>query len=502
MANQTLYQPSNAEELSQRFLRDVRLASIQSGNDNVPVGYGSDFWLTSQGLAGMALQGFRNISLSEADQNVLTAEGQALDDIRIGYGIPEVSASPGRGRIVIRVTGSATVTNGQAFLYPNGKSGKVIGTYVNPSDLAELDVECTTTGSSGNLKSGEIVRFIGTPINVTTEATVSTDEPITGGTDTETDARKRLRILNVLRNKPSAGNWSHLRQIVLDLNGGVQNCFVYPALGGPSSVKVVPVKDFSISSVDYSRSVSDALLSSIRSDLQSNVPIGIQMVVQAVVSEYTDVTLKLTIPASSKSGGNGLGWTDVAPWPSLVTADSGKISLSSPNSVFDSFTVSANTTTPPVDGQTHISWWSSVDRKFYSGLIISHSGTAGAWVVNIDRPLVDSTGAGPTGGDYICPQCKNISGYGAEWVELFRSLGPGENTSTLALLPRASRHPFVADEAPYSITNSSLRSMTNKFKEITDFSLGYVLKSTPTVPSLKQTAPNILIPRRFSVYPL
>ncbi len=497
-----LYQPSNSEELSQRFLRDVRLASIQAGNDDVPVGYGSDFWLTSQGLSGMALQGFRNIALSESDQNVLTAEGDALDIIRVGYGIPEVSASPGRGRITIRVSGSATITNGQAFLYPNGKSGRVIGTYVNPSDKSDINVECTTNGTSGNLKSGETVRFIGTPINVTTEALVSTDEPITGGTDTETDARKRLRILNVLRNKPAAGNWSHLRQIVLDENGGVQNCFVYPALGGPASVKVVAVKDFNPADVDFSRSVSDALLSAIRDDLQAKVPIGIQVVVQTAASEYTDITLKLTIPSSSKSGGNGLGWLDIAPWPSLDVADAGKVTVSAVNATFDSFTVSANTTVEPIEGQTHLSWWSAVDRKFHSGLIILKTGTTGAWVVTMDRPLVDSTGAGPATGDYVCPQCKNIDGYGTEWINLFRSLGTGENTATVALLPRASRHPYVADEAPYSVTNASLKAMTQRFNEITDFALGYTLKVTPTVPSLRETPPNILIPRRFAVYPL
>lgn len=500
MAN--LYQPKNAEELSQRFLRDVRLASIQSGNDDVPVGYGSDFWLTAQGLAGIGLLGFSNISLSEADQNVLTAEGQALDTIRVSYGLQEVSASKSRGKIIVKISGATTITNGQTFVYPNGKSGRVIGTYVNPSDSSDVNVECTTTGSSGDLRAGETVRFIGTPVNVGSEAKVSSDSPITGGTDTESDARKRLRILNVLRNKPAGGNWSHVRQLVLDFNGSIQDCFVYPALGGPSSVKVVPVKDFNLIINDFSRTVSDALLASVRNHLQSNLPVGVEVVLQSAASEPTDITLKLTIPESSQSGGSGQGWTDIVLWPKLVSGDSNKVSVTSVSGTFDTLTVSANTTAAPIDGQTHIAWWSSVDRKFYGGLIISHSGSSGAWTVTLDRPIVDSTGAGPQSGDYISPLCQNINGYASGFVSMFRKLGSGENTSSANRLPRARRHPVIAAESPHSITNATLKSMVVSFPEITDFSIGYALKTSPTVPSLTAIAPNVLIPRKFAVYQL
>lgn len=495
-----LYQPANSEELSQRFLRDVNLAALSVGQEPPPVGKGSDFWLTSQGLAGMGLMGFYNISLSESDQNVLTAEGVALDNLRVGYGLPEVTATAAHGKIIVRVNGSTTIPNGQAFLYPNGTSGKVVGNYLNPVDRQEIDVICNVTGKAGNLKAGQTVRFIGPPVNVSTEATVSRSFPLTGGEDKENDTRKRERILNVLRNKPAGGNWAHIRQLVLDNFGSVSGCFVYPALGGPASVKVVVTKDFDIDINDYSRSVSSSLLASIRGLLQANLPVSIQVVVQTAVSQYADTTLKLNIPNSSQSGGTGQGWIDINPWPQLEVADGGKVTLSSPNATFDSFTVSANTTAAPVDGQTHISWWSSSDRKFYSGLVVSHSGSSGAWVVTLDRPLVDSTGAGPAAGDYISPTCQNIVGYGNSWISTFSAIGPGENTSSSSRLPRASRRPFTSETNPTGITNSLLKSTVNKYPEITDFSFGYNLVVNPTVPSDTVTAPNILIPRRFGVY--
>jgi hypothetical protein len=130
------------------------------------------------------------------------------------------------------------------------------------------------------------------------------------------------------------------------------------------------------------------------------------------------------------------------------------------------------------------------------------SAVPGAWRVTLDRPLTDSTGAGPQNGDYISPAAQNLEGYGQAWVAMFRTLGTGENTSDSQRLPRARRHPYVATEDPSSITNSVFASIVKKYPEITDYSFGYQSTTAPTVPGSTATAPNILIPRHFGVYPL
>lgn len=494
-----LYQPTGPEELSRRFLRDVELAGLSYGQE-IPVRKGSDFWLTSQGLAGIALLGFSNIAISESDQSVLSSTGQALDNIREGYGIAEVTPTAAAGKIVLRISGTTTVPNNQVFLYPSGASGRIISQYINPSDYVEVDVVADKPGSDGNLKSGETVRLVNPPINVGTEAKVSQSFPIVGGTDVESDARKRLRILNVLRNKPAGGNWAYIRDLVLSNFGGIQECYVYPALGGPASVKVVIVKDFNSEISDYSRSVSSALMNAVRNFLQSKLPVAINVIVSTPASQYADSTLLISIPNSSQSGGNGRGWLDVAPWPALTGPDNGRVTLSSPSATFDSFTLSAQTSSSPINGQTHISWWSSSDRKFYSALVVGSSGVAGARVVNLDRPLVDSNGLGPVDGDYVSPTCYSISEYGAKWIQMFSSFGPGENT-TGARLPRAARKPTASETGPSSITNASVKIVTNAHPEITDFSFGYNLITSPAVPGSTNVPPNILVPRKFGVYP-
>jgi hypothetical protein len=497
-----LYQPANSDELEQRFLRDVGLAARQVGIDDAPVGYGSDFWLTGKGLSGMCLLGFRNIALSESDQDILHATGEALDAHRIALGLAEVPATAATGKLIVGVSGATTIPNGQAFIIPNGETGKFVGTYVNPSNGAELNVQMDNPGKKGNLKAGQKVRLIGPPINVSTEAEVSRNSPLTGGTDAEDDTRKRDRILNTLRNKPAGGNWAYIRAVVLDNNGGVYDVYIYPALGGPASLKVVPVKDIDLENLDFSRALSDTALASVRASVQAVLPVGIECVVQTSADQLTDFTMKFTIPDSSQSGGIGPGWLDAEPWPILESGDSNKVTVSSATSTFEQITVTAQTAEAPLDGQTHIAWWSKTERKFYQALIISHSGSAGAWVLGLDRPLVDKTGAGPAVGDYVCPASQNLSGYGDAWVQTFRSLGPGENTSDTNRLPRARRHPSPAEEDPYSITNSVLKTITVQYPEITDFSIGYSSATTPTVPASTALPPNILIPRHFAIYKL
>lgn len=499
-----LFTPSNKDELKGQFLRDIRLAAIDAGMTDPPTTPGTDWDLLGEGVANLCLLGFANVNASEADANVLTATGQALDDIRKAEGLVEVPSAGATGMLTITVSGSTTLNSGLEFTIPNGLRGAVTQTYVNPADQSEVEVAMIDTGATTNVPAGEIVRFTSPPVNLATEAAVSVGEPLTGGTDPEDDERKRDRILNVRRNRPAGGNWAHIRQVALDALGSVQECYVYPALGGPGSCKVVPIKDLDPSNSDFSRALSSSALDVVRLAIQTNLPNPQEIVVNAAANENCDVTLKVTIPDSALSGGNGKGWTDPAPWPPLTGAET-SCPVTAVTAGGDGITVDADTATAPIPGQTHIAWWSQLDRKFYTALVIAQSGGTGAWVLTLDRPLVDSTGAGPvTVGtpDFICPASEGLEKYGAAWVELFRTLGPGENTADANRLPRAKRHPFVSDEDPCALTMTALMSFVRNFPEISDFEFGLRLPSpaTPTVPGSVATAPNVLVPRRFAIY--
>lgn len=495
-----IYVPSTSAELREQFLSDVRLGAIDAGLiEEPPTGPGSDWYLLGTATANMVFVGVANVAIADEDKSVLTATGDALDEHRAALGLPVVEPTGSSGKIRIKVSGATVVQNGQQLTLPNGKRLRVVGTYTNPATSSELDVQAIDTGTATNAKAGTKVTFApSAPVNVAAEAEVAASSPLAGGTDAENDARKRDRILNTLRNKPAGGNWADIRQLVLDNLGGVLDCYIYPALGGPASQKVVPVKAFEPEVNDFSRTPSDALLSQVRALIHGKVSTGVETVVQGPANQNLDAVLELEIPDSAQSGGNGQGWVDPSPWPPHATP-AGAVTVSAVDADADQITVNAVTSTEPVDGQTHIAWWSSVDRKFYTALVVSHSGSSGAWVLNLDKPLVGKDGGIPLTGDYVCPEAANIKAYGDAWVKTIGALGPGENTAAEGRVPRALRHPFQAEEDQASVTTVTLAEWGRRFPEITDIE-PTLSASTPTVPGAVSTAPNIFVPRHFAIY--
>ena len=127
------------------------------------------------------------------------------------------------------------------------------------------------------------------------------------------------------------------------------------------------------------------------------------------------------------------------------------------------------TATSPVAGQTQIAWFSPADRTFYSALVTDAGGTAGAWVLSLDRPLVGKDGIGPSIGDFISPNAQNLVKYASTWVALFEELGTGEMTADANRLPRSKRHPFATSEDPASVTNSALTRLSRDNTEETEW---------------------------------
>jgi hypothetical protein len=493
--------PSGSAELRNQFLTDYQLAASDAGLV-APVGPGTDAYIIGEGIAQISLIGITNESIHADDANVLTATGAALDRLREGYGLDIVEPTGASGKIRVTVLGSTTIGSGQQLTLPNGKRIQTISTTINPVDGQEIDVAAIDTGTDTNLAAGETVTFVSPPTNVESEAEVSAEFPLTGGTNAEDDERKRDRILNVLRNKPAAGNWAYLRDKVLAEFGFVQDCYIYPALGGPSSQLIVPVREFDPDNNDFSRAPSDALLQAIRNSLQADANTGIETSVRAAIDEAADFAVLLEIPESSLAGGNGQGWTDPDPWPQLEPADNGRVTISAVNSTNDEITVTADTATEPVDGQTQVAWFSRNDRTFYPALVTDHSGTAGAWVLTLDRPLVGKNGIGPTVGDFISPNAQNLVRYAETWVALFQELGPGEMTADANRLPRSKRHPFTTSEDPAGVTNAALTRLSRDNPEITDFEFSHQSLTTPTIPSGVDDPPNVLVPQNLAFYPI
>lgn len=493
-----LWVPESAAVLLNDLLTDVKLAMYQQGL-TLPVTPGTDTYIWCTAFANAAMVQYAQISTLSTAITPLYSEGDDLERWRIALGLPVIEPSPSSGAIRLEVTGTANVPAGTALVLPNGRRLEVFGSWPGVTDGDEIDVVATDTGFETNAEGGTVVRFASAPLNVSAEATVSYERPLTGGYDAESEARKLERILNRMANAADAtGNWGGLVQIALNSLASVQKCFVYPALGGPASTKIVPVRGYERDFANFTRTMSSAALAIVRNAIHTKAPDACQYVVQAAADASLDVAIQVTIPASKLSGGNGNGWIDIVPWPPLASGT--HVEIDSVSSTAPSITVDETTTTAPIAGQTHVTWWSPSTREFVTVLVTGQSGGTGAWVLTLETPLVDSEGNEPAVGDWVSPGMENAEGYAKTWVDIMEALGPGENISGSAIAPRDSRRPFVADGPRSGVTTAELLAFQSANVEVTDIQFSYRSATVPAVPGSIDDAPNIFVPRHFAIY--
>jgi len=495
-----LWVPESAAVVLDDLLTDVRLAMYAQGV-TLPVTPGTDTHIWCTAFANAAMMLYSQLPGVATAANPLYCDEKDLEDWRVTLSLPVVGAAPSTGAIRLKVTGTGTVPDGTQLVLPNGKRIAVSGTWTGVTDGSEVDVVAYDMGADTNAGRGTVVRFRSAPLNIDTEATVSYERPLTGGTDAETTERKRTRVLNRLAFAASqSGNWGGLRALALDSLASVVDCFVYPALGGPASTKIVPVRGFDRTFYDFTRTFSTAAMNLIRSYIQAKAPDANQYVVQAAADQALNVALKVTIPESGLAGGNGDGWVDPVVWPQLSGGDTYtpiySVSASNPQ-----ITLTANTTTAPVDGQTHIMWWSPHTMKFYQRTVLSHSGAAGAWVLNLDSQFVDDDGNTATAADFVSPAAERAEQYASAWLDVVESLGCGENITSSIIAPRDNRRPFISDGKPRAgMTTAELAVFKEKNPEIVDLEYSYRSSTSPTVPASIDTAPNIFVPQHFGIY--
>jgi uncharacterized phage protein gp47/JayE len=488
-----VYVPQTASEIRDQWLRDYRVGMIEAGVSDPVVLPGSEPYIRATCNANMALGCFASIEISAQDTSELTAQGQALDNIREAIGLPEVGASASAGKIKLAISKnySATIADGTQLVTKNGTRIKVVGTWTSVVNNDQIDVVSIDLGSKTNAGAGEKVRWTAPPVGVFNEAEVVAPG-LTGGSDAEDDERKRERILNRRRNLPAGGNSAHLIEIAEASTSSIQKAFCYPALGGPGSAKIVVIKEVNIDDEDFSRVVPVGQVEIVENAILAEAPEPVEIVVQSVEDEDVDVALRLYLPDPTSSGGTSVGWEN---YSSVYPALSGGDVVADVKSVVSDteFRLSNNCGTPIV-GITKIAWWNPVTQSFTIGVVTGY--TVGATTT----VTVDTAFTGIQAGDYISPAAANIASYRGTWLNIMSGLGPGENTSSNYRLPRAKRKPTAQESYPSDLGTAQLSQLINNHSEILDAIYSYRSISGPTVPASVADAPNVLKLRRFGIY--
>jgi hypothetical protein len=154
--------------------------------------------------------------------------------VLIGVGEPR-SGTQWKGEIEVSVTNQNSTLNPGAQL-KSSLTGKIYITERPVPLLGEtafVEIICTTPGTAGNLQDGDELNFVSPLGNVKKTATVS--GVLRDGTDDETEADYRFRVVNRYRLQPQGGSLSDYR-IWASYVPGVLNTYPYNNPESPAGV--------------------------------------------------------------------------------------------------------------------------------------------------------------------------------------------------------------------------------------------------------------------------
>lgn len=469
----------------QIILDDLEVTARDAGIERPPVQEGGEWWLLAGLCATAADLMTAQFRAGVWAADPATATGDALDDLRVQLGLPEISATGGQGNVTVTVTGTATFTAGDTLTAPGGLRGQVLETTIITTSTSPkvVPVQMTDTGAATNLAAGVTVRFDSPPVNAFTAALVTAE--FTGGVDTESDDSKRERVVSALRTAGAYGSPGYIRQQVLGIdNLAPDDCYIYRAHGGPGTFKIVPVM-----TGPGSRSASAARISAIQSAISAVVPPEVHFEVQNAEDVAVDVALEVTL-----SGGTH-AWTDTAPAP-LLASTAAPCTVTTVGAGYINI---GNATGIAVGKNITISCAASGEISEH---VVTYCTTSGGniWQIVVTPDVPSDVVAG----DYVYPSVSvsadSVSLHDA-WFAALGSIAPGQQT-TEATLAQCIRTPRVADGAPSDSVASAVGSMFRAYPTAADeYSVVYASQSVPVIPASTSSPPQILIPRRFAVYP-
>lgn len=470
-----------AAELKAQFIEDLELQAIDAEIDPPPVAPGSDWDLLATSSSNRMSQVVAAVQTLDNDSNPLVAAGAPLDELLKRNGLPEVLPAPGSGQVQASISGTATVQAGTK-IQASGMKGTVARTLLNATGAPAVDIVMDATGPLTNLPVGSKVRFMNQPANVATEATVIAT--FTGGTGVESEDRKRTRLLTALNNPPGGGNWSQMVLEAYAASGSIGGAFCYPAIGGPSSNKLVLTSN----TTTITREVSDSVIALVQARLLEKFPAELWAnVVQSAINQSVDVALSVRLPVS----GSGV-WRANGPVTPLAVTYVGSAT---------SFVAQPVTGTGAgIRVGDTIASWSDTAHAFSTATVVQ--------VIVVGSTYTIATqlwsGEPPVVGSWISPACEGIDDIATAWLAEMLKLGPGENVSSSdARFSRAFRHPDVTEGAPMELTSRQAGALQAAVTDVIRAEYLLTLTSAaPVTPATVADKPSVLCLRKFGIYPL
>ncbi len=484
----------SAEEILVDLIAGYRNSLIKRGIANPNVSFGTAQYGKFQAFANEGAAISSNIAILGEQMMPDSATGSYLERIAALYLLGLRAAGPSSGPILLETDQPSgvlvAVPSGAQLIDSAGLTYEVAaGGSFELDD--EVSIISTATGSATNLEEGTILTWTAPPAHVAPTCVVGAGG-LTGGNNSETIEQLRQRVLTRLRNPPGSANAAHVNLVAEDSSSAVDASFTYPCANGPGTLMVAVTR--APTSTDKTRDVDSLILSTkVAPAVVGLLPEYAETTVTTVTNEETDISIGLSLPAATQAAppGPGGGWVHV-PFP--VRASHGYVVPT----VTSTTVLTVDSDSAPTAGSTQVCYVRQANWKLYTATVSSFvDNGSNSYTITLDTPFVDVTSS-----DFIFPNAERMQDYLDAFFAYFATLGPGQKTSAAGLLPRALRRPLTNFAYPSDVGPSLLRFMSNVGEEVLDADFLYRSKTTPTIPTLINSAPNVLIPRHIGIYPL
>lgn len=212
------------------------------------------------------------------------AEGADLERRAAEYGITRKPGTKAAGTVTITGVDGTVIALGTIGMTADGLRYTTDAAATIASGTASVAVTAAEVGAAYNVPATAITRLYRNLIGVTG---ISNAVAITGGTDAETDAALRARLLARMRTPATSGNAYHYQLWALETNG-VGAAKVTPLWDGPGTVRVLIVGP-------NREPVDSEVVDACAAHIEEERPIGASVTVLSATGLNVTVTATVTV---------------------------------------------------------------------------------------------------------------------------------------------------------------------------------------------------------------
>lgn len=446
---------------------------------------GSEYEMRAQAAANVALAAFANNKLGLAAVSPLDATGEQLIELAEVFGIEQRPASKASGLVAVRLNPgftTATIPSGYQGTCEDGT--KIVTTGINTiTGNTTIAVETVEAGEDLNQAALTKCTWDSASVGGLRRSFNVFLGGLTGGHDADTEEVVRDRLLERIANPGAGGNWAHIATLSTNSSAAIQRTYVYPSIQGPGTVGIALIAE------GGDRTVSDVIVTNAAAAVIAELSGRCKLNATTVTPEQVDVVIALDLPTPQAAGNRGGGWLDASPWPNATVPHA---KITSYNSTTGTITTNAAASTGLSVG-SHIAIWDYADEVMREFVVINFTVGPNVQITVSGGFPKDFTG------HYVSAGAVNIADYATTALAAFATLGPGEKSSSVAVLPRARRQPTVDVAGQMALNTRLLSTIQQTHPEIDsiEWSARYVTgtttnKTTPTIPGASTGAPYVL----------